>query len=93
LREDVLNNFVASALRHFEYICSGKKYTADIEETDGGYYVICSLKSDKKTFMETKLFFADRNEAYNAYMNCKSKPEMINSGVLTLMSGKLNDLY
>lgn len=93
MQDSVLDSFVAQALRHFEYICSGKRYFADILEADGGYYVSCSLRSEKCTYMETKLFFTDKNKAYKAYMNCKERPEMINGGIETLMSGKLNDLF
>lgn len=93
MREEVLNSFVASALRHFEYLCSGRRYHAEIEEVQGGYYVTCTLKNEKHILMETKMFYSDRKSAYNAYMICKNTPEMINSGVETLMSGKLSKLF
>lgn len=88
-----LERIVSAALRHFEYICTGKRYSSDIIESDGGYYVVCSLKSQKRTYMETKFFFENRSDAFDALANCKEKPEVIFSGIETLMSGKINRMF
>jgi hypothetical protein len=92
-REEVLDRIVSSVLRHFEYICSGKKYEAEIFEGDGGYFVKCSLKSQNRTYMETKFFFEKYEEASSALYNCRENPEMIFKGIETLMSGKINKMF
>lgn len=92
LRKDITDHIVSNALRHFESICSGRKYSTEMVEADGGYYVICALKSQQRTYMEAKFFFDNRNEAYSALQNCKERPEVVFSGVETLMTGKINHL-
>ena len=92
MKKNVLEPFVAEALRYFDSLCSGRKYKTDIFEADGGYYVTCALRSEKRTYMEAKFFFEDRREADEAYENCKRRPEVVFSGVETLMTGKINHL-
>lgn len=89
---DILDNCIKGAARHFDYICTGKKYVSEILEADGGYYVTCSLCSKDRVFMESKLFFETRSRAYEAYENCLKKPEVIFKGLETLMTGKINSL-
>ncbi len=92
MRKDLLDRIVSEALRHFEYICTGKKYSSELVEADGGYYVICSLKSNERTYMETKLFFDNSADAFNALDVCKESPETVFNGVETLMTGKIKHL-
>lgn len=85
----VREELITRSLRHFESICSGRRYESHLEETDGGFYVICSLKSEKITYMETKFYFPDRGQAMQALEHCREKPEVVFSGVETLMTGKI----
>lgn len=92
MRKETIDRIVSGALRHFEYICTGKKYSCDLVEADGGYYVVCSLKSKERTYMETKFFFDNSTEAFSALDNCKENPEVIFNGVETLVTGKIKHL-
>lgn len=92
MRKDVLDGIVKKALRHFEYICTGKKYSAELVDADGGCHVVCSLKSSERTYMETKFFFDDKAQAFKALDICRENPEMIFNGVETLMTGKIKKL-
>lgn len=89
---DVLENCVKGAARHFDYICTGKKYVSEILEVDGGFYVVCSLRSKERTFMEAKFFFESRARAREAYENCLKNPEVVFKGLETLMTGRINSL-
>lgn len=93
LRADVREAVVSEALRHFEYICSGRQYESELYDTDGGYYVVCSLKSKDRTYMETKYFFDRFEDAQKALDICRSKPEVIYKGIATLITGKINFLF
>ena len=92
MNKELLDSMVSRSLRHFEYICTGKKYTSELVEADGGYYVICSLKSKERTYMETKFFFDNSAEAFLALDNCKESPEVVFNGVETLVTGKIKHL-
>lgn len=85
LREEL----IARALRHFESICSGRRYESHIENAENGFYVVCSLRSEKITYMETRFYFTDRSAATEALNHCLEKPEVVFSGVETLMTGKI----
>jgi hypothetical protein len=87
-----LDEFMALALRRFEYICSGRKYTTELTETDGGYMLLCALRSKERTFMEVKLFFDSKHEALQAYECCNKKPEIVFGGLKTILTGKLDHL-
>ena len=92
MRKDLLDAVVSKALRHFEYISTRKKYSSELSEADGGYYVVCSLKSKDRTYMETKFFFDNRTDAFAALDICNESPETIFNGVETLMTGKIKHL-
>ena len=85
----VRDELIARALRHFESICSGRKYESHIEEAENGFVVVCSLRSEKITYMETRFYFTDRAEAMRALSHCLEKPEVVYSGVETLITGKI----
>lgn len=86
----VRDELIARAVRHFESLCTGRRYDSYIEEVDGGYCVVCSLRSDTTVFMETRFRFTDKSEANAALSNCREKPEVIFNGVKTLITGKFN---
>ena len=92
MRKEVLDKVISGSLRHFEYLCTGKRYSAELLDADGGCYVVCALKSKERTYMETKLFFNNKAEAFAALDICKENPEMIFNGVETLMTGKIKNL-
>lgn len=92
VEQDVIDDTVKCAARHFDYICTGKKYVSEITEADGGFYVTCSLRMREHVLMESKLFFESRSLARVAYENCLKNPEVVFKGLGTLMTGKINSL-
>lgn len=92
IKPSLREEWIARALRHFESICSGRRYESHIEEVENGFCVVCSLRSEKVTYMETKFFFSDRTAAVEALRHCREKPEVVYSGVETLMTGKITRL-
>lgn len=92
VEQDVIESAVKGAARHFDYICTGKKYVSEITEADGGFYVSCSLLLREHVLMESKLFFESRSLARVAYENCLKNPEIVFKGLETLMTGKITSL-
>ena len=92
IKPSMREEWIARALRHFESICSGRRYESHIEEAENGYYVVCSLRSEKITYMETRFYFTDRAAAAEALSHCREKPEVVYSGVETLITGKITRL-
>ncbi len=88
-----LDSIVRGALRHFEEIHTGRYYYSEIQNADGGWFVILGLKCGERVIMETKLFFDNKPDAMEALSNCKEKPENIFSGLKTLMTGRINHLF
>lgn len=92
IKKDTLDDIVVRAVRHFEGIITGKWYDATLEETDGGWCVSFSQKSTERDIILSKMFFENKNDAYAAYMHCKSKPESVHNGISCVMTGEIMKL-
>ncbi len=89
--EDTLLKFVKerimrSATRLLAFKKDGSNVTTNLEKTEDGYNLTCSLKNKKFSLLELKLFLDSEEEAQFLQTGFDQRAEKIYSGILALLS-------
>ncbi len=88
LNQGIVSEAVSKAVRFH----NGAEYSAEIENNDGIFTLVCSYLENKKTVCQVKLNFEDEKTALFAKANFLKRPDAVMNGVMAAVTGKIDYL-
>lgn len=88
LNQGIVSEAVSKAVRFH----NGAEYSAEIEERDGVFTLVCLYLENRKIVCRVELNFEDEKSALSAKANFLKRPDSVMNGVMAAVTGKIDYL-
>ncbi len=90
--DGLIDDAIRRMWRYYESLESGVEYFCDTEECDKGCYLNLGVKINGKTTCSTRVFYADKRDAFCAKKNVQTRPQAVINAILASVSGNIDYL-